>query len=251
MSEQRSSGGSSRRHRLRSFEAGSVIFREGDLGTEMFIIHEGKVEIVRFSGEGPKRLALLEKGDFFGEMAILDEMPRTATATAVGETRLVEINRSTFDQMLRDNPEIAIRIMRKLSQRMRQTDERLDSSEPRVAAAPPPAPKVSAPAAYLTHQGTATRLEVAGEASITIGRRDPVTGIQPAVDLTELDQERSVSRRHAMLERRGEHLYLVEDLGTTNGTFVNGQRMAPGEEVEVRTGDLLRFGLVELSYDEA
>ena len=94
------------------------------------------------------------------------------------------------------------------------------------------------------------RLEVEGGDSITIGRRDPVTGIQPSVDLTGLDQERSVSRRHAKLERRGGRLYLVEDLGTTNGTFVNGERISPGESVEVDPGDLLRFGLVELTYDK-
>ena len=255
-------GASSWRHRLRRFAAGEVIFHEGDLGTEMYLIQEGTVEILRLTAEGPQRLALLEKGDFFGEMSVLDELPRTATASVVTDARLVEINGATFDEMLRANPEIAIRIMRKLSLRMRQTDEQLDRTKP-AATVPAPqaeatetleepeAPEAPFIAGYLTHRASGVRLAVEGSESLTVGRRDPVTGIQPSVDLTGLDQERSVSRRHAKLERRGRRLYLVEDLGTTNGTFVNGERIAPGDPIEVRSGDLLRFGLVELSYADA
>ncbi|MFQ5351415.1 MAG: FHA domain-containing protein, partial [Thermoanaerobaculia bacterium] len=173
-----------------------------------------------------------------------------ALPVAVGDARVLEINGSTFDQMLRANPEIAIRIMRKLSSRVRQADERLGHDKPAVTVVSGPSKK-PVTVGYLTHRASGARLEVEGGASVTVGRRDPVTGIQPAVDLTGLDQERSVSRRHAKLERRGGQLYLVEDLGTTNGTFVNGQRVAPGEPVEVQAGDLLRFGLVELTYGEA
>ncbi len=253
------SGASSWRHRLRRFAAGEVIFHEGDLGTEMYLIQEGKVEILRLTGEGPQRLALLEKGDFFGEMSVLDELPRTATAAAATDARLVEINGATFDEMLRANPEIAIRIMRKLSLRVRQSDEQLDRAPPAAGAQAPPVAAAEEPeepdepsvAGYLTHHASGVRLAVEGRESLTVGRRDPVTGIQPSVDLTGLDQERSVSRRHAKLERRGQRLYLVEDLGTTNGTFVNGERIPPGEPIEIRSGDLLRFGLVELSYADA
>ena len=252
MTGQRSDGASSWRHRLRRVSSGDVIFNEGDLGTEMYLIQEGKVEILRLSSKGPQRLALLERGDFFGEMSILDELPRTATAAAVGDARLVEINGATFDEMLRAKPEIAIRIMRKLSLRVREADEQLGSRAPVAAPAEPPATAdPPATAGYMTHRASGLRLEVEAADSITVGRRDPVTGIQPSVDLTGLDQERSVSRRHAKLERRGRRLYLVEDLGTTNGTFVNGERIAPGEPVEVATGDLLRFGLVELAYEQA
>jgi CRP-like cAMP-binding protein len=64
------------------FEAGETIFKENDLGTEMYIVHEGRVEILKdLSGE-QRSLAVLEKGDFFGEMAILEDLPRTATARA-------------------------------------------------------------------------------------------------------------------------------------------------------------------------
>ena len=253
MSDERPDGAASWRHRLRQFSPGEVIFHEGDIGNEMYIIQEGQIEILRLGSRGPRRLALLERGDFFGEMSILDELPRTATAAAVTDARLVEINGATFDEMLRANPEIAIRIMRKLSLRVRQADEQL-GGDLLDTAGPPVEPEVAeepVTAGHLTHRASGVRLEVEWADSLTIGRRDPVTGIQPSVDLTGLDQERSVSRRHAKLERRGRRLYLVEDLGTTNGTFVNGERISPGAPVEVESGALLRFGLVELTYDEA
>lgn len=251
MSERPAEGSSSWRHRLRHIPLGEVIFNEGDLGNEMYIIQEGQVEILRLGNQGPQRLALLEKGDFFGEMSILDELPRTATAVAATDARLVEINGSTFDQMLRANPEIAIRIMRKLSLRMRRADEQLGRQAEPQAPPPPAAPEAPVTGGFLTHRPSGVRLDVERAGTVTIGRRDPVTGIQPTVDLAGLDHERSVSRRHAKLERRNQRLYLIEDLGTTNGTFVNGERISPGEPVEVTSGDLLRFGLVELTYDEA
>src|ERR1700732_2465244 len=109
------------------FSAGEIIFREGDLGTEMYIISEGKVEILNRLGEDDRVLAVLEKGGFFGEMSVLEDLPRAATARALTDSRLLQINGSTFDQLLQGNPEIAVRMMRKLSRRLRETDEMLKS----------------------------------------------------------------------------------------------------------------------------
>src|SRR5580693_10182465 len=108
--------------------AGEYVFREGDLGTEMFIIQEGKIEILNRMGDEDRVLAVLEKGDFFGEMSVLEDLPRAASARALTDTRLLQINGSTFDQMLQANPEIAVRMMRKLSRRLRETDELLKTS---------------------------------------------------------------------------------------------------------------------------
>ena len=70
-----------------SGKAGDYIFEEGDTGTDMFIIQEGEVEILKLSGSQMHRLALLEAGDFFGEMSLLEELPRDL---AIGELELVE-----------------------------------------------------------------------------------------------------------------------------------------------------------------
>src|SRR5829696_503882 len=93
------------RDSLLAFSAGETIFAQGDLGTEMFIIQEGSVEIIKRIGEQRHPLSRLEKGDFFGEMALLEAMPRTADAIAMSEVRAVAINGSRFDEMLRKNPE--------------------------------------------------------------------------------------------------------------------------------------------------
>jgi pSer/pThr/pTyr-binding forkhead associated (FHA) protein len=84
------------------------------------------------------------------------------------------------------------------------------------------------------------------EGDTLIGRGDPVTGITPDVDLSSLDPQRSTSRRHARIYPLGEKLYVMEEIGVLNGTFVNGSRIATGTPVPVSGGDELSFGLVAL-----
>jgi class 3 adenylate cyclase len=80
-----------------------------------------------------------------------------------------------------------------------------------------------------------------------IGRVDPVTNGTPDVDLTGLDDRRTVSRRHARVLCKANR-FLLRDLGSTNGTWVNGERLAPQVDRELEDGDLVRFGRVELFY---
>lgn len=77
--------------------------------------------------------------------------------------------------------------------------------------------------------------------TILIGRRDPKRGILVDVDLTPLDRERVVTRRHAGIEKQGTD-YLLTDLGSINGTFLNGERLQPHVPHPLRDGDALRFG---------
>jgi pSer/pThr/pTyr-binding forkhead associated (FHA) protein len=78
----------------------------------------------------------------------------------------------------------------------------------------------------------------------TIGRADPVTGILPDVDLTPVDTNRSVSRRHAKIIRTGDDYHVLEEVGTVNGTYVNDQRIPTGVPVTIHNGDLLKIGLI-------
>src|SRR5688572_8023772 len=110
------------------FAAGDFVFREGDLGTEMYIVHEGRVEILKKVQDGDHLLATLEKGDFFGEMSVLEDLPRTASARARTDVELVRINGATFDAMLKSNTEIAVRMMRKLSRRLREVTGMLEEA---------------------------------------------------------------------------------------------------------------------------
>ena len=188
----------------REVKKGEVIFKEGDLGTEMFIVHEGQVEILKeVEGGEVKPLVVFEKGDFFGEMAILEDLPRTATARAVTDGTVLTINGSTFDQMLRANPEIAVRMMRKLSRRLRETDALLKQAlgQPRPSEVPAALVDGTVVGAVesqeiLHHGKSKMDFKLAPGPETTIGRRDPVTGIDPDIDLTPVDMQRSISRRH-------------------------------------------------------
>jgi CRP-like cAMP-binding protein len=233
-------------------KAGEFVFQEGELGTEMYIINEGKVEILNQVGEEEQLLAVLEKGDFFGEMSVLEDLPRAASARAATDVRLLQINGSTFDQLLKGNPEIAVRMMRKLSRRLRETDEMLKSLVgSKLASRELPRPAVQAIAdapERLVHPPSGMEFHLSASMETTIGRKDPVTGIFPDIDLTPVDSQRSVSRRHAKIFRRGSKFFLGEEIGTMNSTFLNGNRLDTGVPAEIHTGDEVRVGVVVLRF---
>ena len=111
------------------FQAGSLIFMEEDLGLAMYVIEVGEVEIRKHIGGEDRVLATLGKGDFFGEMCMLEEeTPRTASAVARTDVEAVMIDQSAFTFILMHNPEIAIRMMRKLTVRLRQTTKLLEEA---------------------------------------------------------------------------------------------------------------------------
>jgi CRP-like cAMP-binding protein len=238
---------------------GEYVFREGDLGTEMYIVQDGRIEILKaLKGEEERQVAVLEKGDFFGEMSILEELPRTAGARALIDSKLLQINGSTFDQMLRTNPEIAVRMMRKLSRRLRETDELLRAAAGNVSgdgAPEMPSPNVAAGEGTgpqrLLHTKSSMEFFLANGAETTIGRKDPVTGIHPDIDLTPVDGQRSISRRHAKIYRRGSRFFIAEEIGTMNGTFVNSVRIETGVPMEIKQGDEVRFGVIETTFQMA
>ena len=237
----------------RELQAHENIFAEGDVGTVMYILQAGRVEIFKRVRGQELRLALLEKGDFFGEMAILENRPRTASARAFEAARVLEIDSSTFGQMLLENPEISIRMLRKLSRRLRNADEFLkelggldaleaDDSEARS--------KTDRPLSlqHLLCSETGRKFFLSAEGETTIGRSDSVTAIQPDIDLTSVDPQRSTSRRHATIHRRNGRFFLTEEIGTTNGTFIGKSRLQTGTPLEIRGGDRLRFGVVRLTF---
>ena len=188
---------------------------------------------------------------------MLEELPRNATARAVDQVSALTVSPITFDQMLRENPEIVVRMMRKLSARLRQVEDDLDRMAHALAAAggPQPSPAEPRPTAKKTPSShslvsengeTVFHLSVGSETSI--GRRDPVTGIDPDVDLTPVDTHRSTSRAHARIYHRGRKFFLREEIGTSNGTFLNETTLQTGVPVELVDGDHVRFGLVKLFF---
>jgi len=106
---------------------GKIIFEQGDEGETMFFILDGRVRISKVMGDRVQPMAVLEKGDFFGEMALLNHEARVARAEALTFSTLVELDRTTFQEFLRSNNEASIRMLLTLTKRLRQTDELVES----------------------------------------------------------------------------------------------------------------------------
>lgn len=109
----------------RTYKPGEVVFREGEEGAEMFIIQTGRVKIVKRSRDEEKTLAVLTDGDFFGEMAVIDRGPRSATAVADSECQIIVFNDKVFESQIQVNPTIAKKIMKRMSARLREANERI------------------------------------------------------------------------------------------------------------------------------
>lgn len=109
----------------RTFAAGDVIFSEGDQSTEMFIVQEGKVAVTKKTAGGDIALATLERGDFFGEMGLLDSQPRHATCSAVEPTRLLALRSGDLLIKLRRDPTFALEMLQAMSRRIRYLDDQV------------------------------------------------------------------------------------------------------------------------------
>ena len=111
----------------KEFRRGDVLFREGEPGKEMYVIQAGKVNITKTVRETEKILATLGAGEFFGEMSILNHKPRSAGAVVAEDAKLLVIDPKTFEAMIRGNVEIAVRLIKKLSDRLQEADEQIEN----------------------------------------------------------------------------------------------------------------------------
>ncbi len=237
---------------LITYKKGESIFREGDQAEEMFIIHSGKVRIFKKTDNKDETLAILEKGDFFGEMGILENLPRSASAEAVEDCELIKINVAMLDEMMRKNPEISIRILRNLASKLRETDEKLifllsqskGISELQESKREPIPENIKA---RLLVEKTRRWVPVKFKETY-IGRKDLTSGFVPDVDLTEEDPERFVSRRHAKIVLKENKFYITEEIGAMNGTFLNGEKVNPGTYYPLRNGDEITLSLITLIF---
>jgi CRP-like cAMP-binding protein len=108
---------------------GDSLFRKGDEGTSLYIVKSGTVKIVLPSAEGDEIIVtIFSKGDYFGEMSLVDEEPRSADAIAMEETELYVLKRSDFLSFLQSNVEAIKSVLSVLSKRLRRTDELLEDT---------------------------------------------------------------------------------------------------------------------------
>ncbi|MBI4526933.1 MAG: cyclic nucleotide-binding domain-containing protein [Deltaproteobacteria bacterium] len=103
---------------------GELIVRQGDKGNCMFVIQKGSAEVLLESEEGEVRVATMKQGDTFGEMAIFEREVRSATVRALGEARILTIDKRTFLRRVQEDPTLAFNILRVVCERLRrQTGE--------------------------------------------------------------------------------------------------------------------------------
>ncbi|WP_374075490.1 Crp/Fnr family transcriptional regulator [Bdellovibrio bacteriovorus] len=104
---------------------GEVLFREGELSREMYIVQRGTIEVFKKVEGSTIVLAKVERGSMVGEMSLLESLPRSASARSIGETTLLVLDPGSFLLKIRRDPTFAFELMKQLSGRIRQTNEKL------------------------------------------------------------------------------------------------------------------------------
>ena len=237
---------------LKRFDPDAILFREGDPSDEVILIRSGSAEVLRASGDDAIVLGTVRAGEYVGEMGVLEGRPRSATVRAAEAVEAELIGRQTFLERVSAEPELARKLLLRMSARLRDVEDMLTrvyarqeaaSGRELVAAAP-----VEAPGLTLTASTYGAQFFI-GPAPIriphlpfTIGRRhdqhEPAAVITPDLAITE-DAPHRLSRAHFMLLRDGNDI-LVRDLNSTLGTIVNGRPLGrdfPVDSEPLRPGE--------------
>ena len=107
------------------YNDGEVIIKQGDSGNCMYVIQSGEVEVIRDNNGKEVRLAIRKEGDFFGEMALFSKELRSATIRALGDTRILTVDRKNLLKSIQKDPSLAFRIIETLSKRVRDLSEEI------------------------------------------------------------------------------------------------------------------------------
>jgi CRP-like cAMP-binding protein len=108
----------------RTFRAGDIIFSEFEVGDNFYLIQSGRVQLVKLTGDIERTLDILQPSEMFGEMAILENSPRSATAIALDEVKVLEFNSQNFEILLLGNPQIALKLLKMFCKRIYDSKRR-------------------------------------------------------------------------------------------------------------------------------
>jgi CRP/FNR family cyclic AMP-dependent transcriptional regulator len=112
----------------RNFPKNALVMCEGDQSDSLYIVLSGKVKVFLSDEEGKEvTLNMQGEGEYFGELALLDEAPRSASVMTAEDTKLAIISKKSFDECMKNNPEIAMKVMRGLARRLRELTENVRS----------------------------------------------------------------------------------------------------------------------------
>lgn len=239
------------------FPAGALIFREGDKSNEAYFIVSGSVEISIATEQGPHVLALLGPGEIFGEMGMISDRPRSATAHAKTATMVEVVDESVFEAQILQRQDRLHAYLSTLFERIRHADTQLQMrGEGKPPARGPATPglrhKLTLQSCYEagTWRGAPIDMEIT-KFPFRIGRAffDGQVAIFARNDLSLVDHAPfHLSRNHCEIDRAGEG-FVLRDRGSRLGTWVNGQQVAIDAQcyhAALREGDnTLVFGAAE------
>jgi CRP/FNR family cyclic AMP-dependent transcriptional regulator len=114
------------------FEADQVVFKQGDEGDAAYVIMEGEADVLVNASAGEIVLATVGRNDFVGEIAILCDVPRTATIRAKSQLETLKVNKETFIRLMSEFPEMSIEVMRELADRLVKTSADLANSREKL-----------------------------------------------------------------------------------------------------------------------
>lgn len=243
----------------RRFEPGQIIFREGEESTDAYFILSGRVRIRLRTPQGACTLAELGPGEIFGEMGMIEDAPRSATAEAVERTEVEAINETGFAASIMGRPDRLSRYLATLFERLRHASALVRAhagtaarpAGPSLESAPAPRLAVALSSRYeeTGFPGTDVKLSIP-KLPFLIGRDAGAAGGPFSFnDLSLADRvPYQVSRNHCAIEQRGERV-VVRDRGSTVGTMVNGKSigvrfMVTEAELDAGTNDL-RLGTAD------
>ena len=229
------------------YKAGDIIYKRGDIQTDFYILNKGKVQL-KNEGSG-QILATLTKGDFFGEESLNSEQDAIYTVEVIEDADMIKIPYISLTEMLKQTPDIALKVLKKLSEKHIKIQSVLMDTVMVAPAAPqkPAAKEVKKEdqtsekiegeiKAYLIIQRS-NRLVQLTKTQTFLGRRDYTTGFVPDIDLTDEDEEKYISRKHSKIQFKDGKFYLSEEPGAINGTFLNGNKLQTGVKHELHAED--------------
>ena len=232
---------------ITKYSAGAIIYQKGDIQTDFFIINKGKIQLK--NDENGQILAILGKGDFFGEESLNNEQNAIYTVEVIEDADMIKIPYISLTEMLKQMPDIALKILKKLSEKHIKIQSVLMSmaaSAPSIKEKPAgkevikedqTSEKISSEIkAYLIIQRS-NRIVQLTKTQTVLGRRDYTTGFVPDIDLTDEDEEKYISRKHSQVLFRDGKFYLSEEPGAINGTFLNGNKLQTGVKHELHAED--------------
>jgi CRP-like cAMP-binding protein len=213
-----------------TFKAGETIIEEGDEGSWAYVILSGKAKVFKNTGLGEVTLAIMENGQVFGEMALIEDRPRSASVKADTNLKLRVINREQFNELLRENPSRLIPIMKSLFERLRQSSEMLaERTEDNLAGYKNNIEVILEGQSVKAKRALHNRKLLITRFPYRIGRYVPPYDSETDVFYNNnlaIEEEKPyvISRNHLSINFEGGKFWVV-DRGSAFGLVVNGQEI--------------------------